>query len=85
MINHELNELMNKISSLSDLSQSEKEALLSSCKTIKETVQTMTKEQAEDIKQTKESLTQLQEFEINHPTISHCIDILARTLSRIGI
>jgi len=84
MVNHKLTELINKISD-TNLSESEKESLILACKDIKTNIQTIEQKNQEDIKQTYQKLSQLEEFEINHPDITSCIDILARTLSRLGI
>ena len=84
MIDHKINELMGKISS-SNLSETDKEALIASCQDIKYTVQNMNQNQLENIKQTHQKLSELEKFEINHPHITSCIDILARTLSRLGV
>ena len=84
MIDHKLNELIKKIAS-SNLSETDKKPLIASCQDIKSTVHTMNQNQLENIKQTHQKLSELEKFEINHPHITSCIDILARTLSRLGV
>ncbi|MBE33411.1 hypothetical protein CL647_04815 [bacterium] len=84
MIDHKLNELIKKIAS-SNLSETDKEPLIASCQDIKSTIHTMNQNQLENIKQTHQKLSELEKFEINHPHITSCIDILARTLSRLGV
>jgi len=84
MIEEKIQKLIDTITA-SSLTDIDKESLIQSCLDIKKAIQTMHENQAQDIKYTHKSLSDLEKFELNHPTLTHCIDILARTLSRLGV
>ena len=85
MILESINEIIETIQQDENLTEEKKENLLNKCHKLHQSIQTIENFNSSETKQKLQKLNNLEQFETNNPKLTACIDMLARTLSRLGV
>ena len=85
MILKSIDELIHIIQQENTLSEEKKDDLIQRCQHIRNTIQSIEQINSNETTIKLEKLNQLEQFETNNPKLTACIDIIARTCSRLGI